>query len=173
MGGLGGDIGARDATVGEIESGFTETCLGHADTDHMNRAPKAMADMIKLAVRQIGDDGYDAKLTFEQQEVFRKQVWDWKIRPGKGNFECLRREFSVKDGDAEALVEKINAKCEAEGWTPAHLGATSGSNVVCELGSDAVKGITTNDFILAAKIDETEDILSMVVKAAPKARNWF
>ena len=32
---FGGDIGARDATVGEIESGFTSTCLGHADTEHV------------------------------------------------------------------------------------------------------------------------------------------
>ena len=39
MGGLGGDIGARDPTAGEIESGFTSKVLGHADTCLLYTSP--------------------------------------------------------------------------------------------------------------------------------------
>lgn len=173
MGGLGGDFGARDATAGEIESGFTETSLGHADTDHILKVPKQMADMIMLLNKTCGAAGQDEKLAFGQQEVYRKQVWDWKIRPGKGNFECLRRELATREGEAENLAGTITALCSKEGWEPAFCAATSGTNVLVELGTAGVKGITTNDFILAAKIDANKEVMSMVVKAAPKARNWI
>lgn len=173
MGGLGGDFGARDATVGEIESGFTETSLGHADTDHILKVPKQMADMIMLVNKKCGAAGQDEKLAFGQQEVYRKQVWDWKIRPGKGNFECLRRELATREGEAEKLAGAIKALCASEGWDPAFCAATNGANVLVELGTAGVKGITTNDFILASKIDADKELMAMVVKAAPKTRNWI
>ena len=109
----------------------------------------------------------------EEQEVLRKQVWDWKIRPGRGNFECLRRELATAEGEAGRLCELIAATATAEGWAPATCEATSGSKVLVELGSDAIKGVCTNDFILAAKIDMNEEAMGMLVKEAPKARNWF
>jgi hypothetical protein len=44
MGGLGGDIGARDATDGEIASGFNNTSLGEADTEHMLQVPRGVQE---------------------------------------------------------------------------------------------------------------------------------
>ena len=175
LGGLGGDIGARDPTVGEIESGFTSKSLGHADTDHILQVPQGMAEMIMLVNKTVdgASEEYTAKLDFAKQEVYRKQVWDWKIRPGRGNFECLRREFSTADGDAEKLVGLVRGVCEANGWTPVTCEATSGSKVLVELGNDGIKGMCVNDFILAAKIDACEEAKALIVKEAPKARNWF
>lgn len=175
LGGLGGDIGARDPTAGEIESGFTSKSLGHADTDHILQVPQGMAEMIMLVNKTVdgASEEYTAKLDFGKQEVYRKQVWDWKIRPGRGNFECLRREFSTADGDAEKLVGLVRGVCEANGWTPATCEATSGSKVLVELGNDGIKGMCVNDFIVAAKIDACEEAKALIVKEAPKARNWF
>jgi len=170
LGGLGGDIGARDATVGELESGFCTTSLGHADTDHILAVPDAMAQMIMLKNQTI--DASDAdKLTFAQQEVLRKQVWDWKIRPGKGNYEVLRREYTTSD--AGAMVKAIEEVCARVGWTPASLEATGADKVVCELGQDSIKGMCENDFILASKIDDDAGVSALIVKAAAKARVWF
>ena len=175
LGGLGGDIGARDPTVGEIESGFTSKSLGHADTDHILQVPQGMAEMIMLVNKKVdgASEEYTAKLDFAKQEVYRKQVWDWKIRPGRGNFECLRREFSTADGDADKLVGLVRGVCEANGWTPATCEATSGSKVLVELGNDGIKGMCVNDFIIAAKIDACDEAKALIVKEAPKARNWF
>ena len=51
--------------------------------------------------------------------------------------------------------------------------ATSASAALVELGTEAVKGMSTNDFILAAKIDACEEAMALVIKEAPKKRNWF
>ena len=173
LGGLGGDIGARDPTAGELESNFGTSTLGHADTDHILQVPTAMAEMIMLKNKKCAPGAQAEKLDFQGQEVLRKQVWDWKIRPGRGNFECLRREFPTAEGEAGRLCELIAGTATAEGWAPATCEATSGSKVLVELGSDALKGVCTNDFILAAKIDANEEAMGMLVKEAPKARNWF
>ena len=122
MGGLGGDIGARDATAGEIESGFTSKVLGHADTDHILQVPTEMADMVKVVNKSCAAEGaYAEKLDFQGQEVLRKQVWDWKIRPGRAHFECLRREFSLKDGEAANFVALVEGVCAREGWPAAMI----------------------------------------------------
>jgi len=173
LGGLGGDIGARDPTAGELGSNFGTSTLGHADTDHILQVPTAMAEMIMLKNKKCQPGAQAEKLDFQGQEVLRKQVWDWKIRPGRGNFECLRRELATAEGEAGRLCELIAATATAEGWAPATCEATSGSKVLVELGSDAIKGVCTNDFILAAKIDMNEEAMGMLVKEAPKARNWF
>ena len=126
MGGLGGDIGARDPTAGEIESGFTSKVLGHADTDHILQVPTEMSDMVKIVNKTcVADGAYAEKLDFQGQEVLRKQVWDWKIRPGRAHFECLRREFTVRDGEAENFVALVKGVCDAEGWPAATAEATS------------------------------------------------
>ena len=174
MGGLGGDIGARDPTAGEIESGFTSKVLGHADTDHILQVPTEMSDMVKIVNKTcVADGAYAEKLDFQGQEVLRKQVWDWKIRPGRAHFECLRREFTVRDGEAENFVALVKGVCDAEGWPAATAEATSASAALVELGTEAVKGMSTNDFILAAKIDACEEAMALVIKEAPKKRNWF
>ena len=170
LGGLGGDIGARDATVGELASGFCTTSLGHADTDHILAVPDAMAQMIMLKNQTIDASAVD-KLSLAQTEVLRKQVWDWKIRPGKGNYEVLRREYTTSD--SAAMVKAIEGVCARAGWTPASLEANGGDKVTCELGQDSIKGMCENDFILAAKIEDNADVSALVVKAAAKARVWF
>ena len=51
------DIGARDPTAGEIESGFTSKVLGHADTDHILQVPTEMSDMVKIVNKACVADG--------------------------------------------------------------------------------------------------------------------
>ena len=47
MGGLGGDIGARDPTAGEIGSNFGTSTLGHADTDHIVKATGKLVEALQ------------------------------------------------------------------------------------------------------------------------------
>jgi 4a-hydroxytetrahydrobiopterin dehydratase len=173
LGGLGGDIGARDPTAGEIASGFTSTCLGHADTDHILSVPEAMKTLIMLVHRECKSDDADKmkKLNFDTQEVYRKQIWDWKIRPGVKNYECLRREYAT--GDSAAMVGVIQDVCARNAYSVSRLEAVGEDKVICELGRDEIKGICENDFILAAKIDADAAVTALIVKAAPKKRVWF
>ena len=49
--GVGGDIGARDATAGEIESNFNAKSIGEADTEHMNKVPEGLEQFTALELR--------------------------------------------------------------------------------------------------------------------------
>ena len=69
---------------------------------------------------------------------------------GKG----IRREWRVKDfSTALDFFHRVGQLAEAEGHHP-DLHLTGYRNVALELSTHAVGGLTENDFILAAKIDQ-------------------
>ncbi|CAL6409570.1 unnamed protein product [Bathycoccus prasinos] len=175
MGGLGGDIGARDPTAGEIGSNFGTSTLGHADTDHIVKATgkgaKKLQDMTLLKNRSIQQLPADATAcTLSDEEIYRKQCVDWKVRPSnKDSIPRLRWEVTTTDG------EKFAARCQAvaseAGW-PVETTAT-GEKVLVEVHTKDVKGLTINDFILATKIEADEEVAAMIVKKAKVVRNWI
>jgi 4a-hydroxytetrahydrobiopterin dehydratase len=73
---------------------------------------------------------------------------EWRVKDDK----VIRREFSFKSfSDAMAFVNKVADLAEAEGHHPdfhVHY-----RNVIVELWTHAIGGLSENDFILAAKID--------------------
>jgi len=174
MAGLGGDFGARDPTAGEIGSNFGTSTLGHADTDHIVKASgkgaKKLKDMTMLKNRPIQELPADATAcTLTDEEIYRKQCVDWKVRPSnKDSIPRLRWEVTTTDG------EKFAARCQAvaneAGW-PVETTAT-GEKVVVEAHTKEVKGLTINDFIVATKIEADEEIAGMIVKKAKAVRNW-
>ena len=174
MAGLGGDFGARDPTAGEIGSNFGTSTLGHADTDHIVKASgkgaKKLQDMTMLKNRPIQELPADATAcTLTDEEIYRKQCVDWKVRPSnKDSIPRLRWEVTTTDG------EKFAARCQAvaneAGW-PVETTAT-GEKVVVEAHTKEVKGLTINDFIVATKIEADEEIAGMIVKKAKAVRNW-
>ena len=90
-------------------------------------------------------------LTFEQIQGHLPAVPDWRMTTdGKR----LRREWRVKDfTTALDFFRRVGELAEAEGHHP-DLHLTGYRNVVIELSTHAVGGLTENDFILAAKIDQ-------------------
>ena len=86
----------------------------------------------------------------EEAEVLLRQVKDWKLSDdAKG----ISKEFSFKDfAEALALVNAVGVIAEAEGHHPdIELGW---GRVAVHLTTHAIKGLSENDFIVAAKIDE-------------------
>ena len=143
MGGLGGDIGARDPTAGEIGSNFGTSTLGHADTDHIVKASgkgaQKLMDMTMLKNRPIQELPADATA-------------------------C-----TLSDG--EKFAARCQAVASEAGW-PVETTVT-GEKVVVEAHTKEVKGLTINDFIVATKIEADEEIAAMIVKKAKAARNWI
>lgn len=78
---------------------------------------------------------------------------DWEIR---GGHEKIRRRVRTKDfGSSLALAVRIGMIAESEGHHPdlhVHWG-----RIVVELTTHAAKGLTRNDFVLAAKLDPLFD----------------
>jgi 4a-hydroxytetrahydrobiopterin dehydratase len=89
------------------------------------------------------DDDHAAALS-------REIASDWDV---VGGHEKLRRRVRTADfGSSMALAVRIGFIAEAEGHHPdlhVHWG-----RLVIDLTTHAAKGLTRNDFVLAAKIDE-------------------
>lgn len=166
LAGLGGDIGARDATAGELESGFNAKSLGEADTEHILKIPKGVEEFTALHLRDCVVLDADAQPTEERQKlVYQKQVIDWKIRVSDGH-EVLRREYST-GGDKEKAAEvvtRLTTVAECEGQRIDSF--IEGPGVRIELWSRAVNGLHLNDFVMAAKIDQL-DLTDVTIKKKP------
>src|SRR3989344_8928933 len=88
--------------------------------------------------------------TKEEAEILIQKVNDWKL---SGDAKHISKEFKFKDFlGAMGFANKITAIAEEEGHHP-DLSIGWG-RVGVELTTHAIKGLSENDFILAAKIDQ-------------------
>ena len=84
-----------------------------------------------------------------EAETLVKQLKGWTL---SGDRQWISKEFSFKDfAEAMAFGNKVADIAEAEGHHP-DLQIRWGKAVV-ELTTHAIRGLSENDFILAAKID--------------------
>lgn len=90
-------------------------------------------------------------LTKEQSEGLKKQTPQWQITPdGKR----IRREWVVKNFmEAMRFFNSVAKVAEEDGHHP-DLHVTRYRNVAVELWTHAIGGLSENDFIVAAKIDQ-------------------
>jgi 4a-hydroxytetrahydrobiopterin dehydratase len=90
-------------------------------------------------------------LEIKEVEKFRESVPAWHVEDGSKR---ISREFSFKDfAEALIFVNKVAARAESEGHHPNIL-IHEYKHVRIELYTHAVGGLSENDFILAAKIDQ-------------------
>ena len=80
---------------------------------------------------------------------FLKEIPAWQLKDGH-----LYKKFKFKNFvEAMKFVNKIAEVAESEGHHPDF--SVHYSKVEIEIWTHAIKGLSENDFILAAKIDET------------------
>lgn len=80
-----------------------------------------------------------------------KQLSGWSITP---DGQRIRKEWVVRNFDAAmAFFHRISLVANAEGHHP-DLHLVGFRNVAIEIWTHAIGGLSENDFILAAKIDE-------------------
>jgi 4a-hydroxytetrahydrobiopterin dehydratase len=90
-------------------------------------------------------------LVFEQIQQHLKALPDWKLT---ADSKRIRREWRVKDFvTGLSFFTRIGALAEAEDHHP-DLHLTGYRNVAIEIWTHAIGGLSENDFILAAKIDQ-------------------
>jgi 4a-hydroxytetrahydrobiopterin dehydratase len=79
-----------------------------------------------------------------------QDVTGWELIDGKS----IRKKVTCKDFlDAVGLIQKIAPIAEAQDHHP-DLHLTGYKRLTIELSTHAIGGLSENDFILAAKIDE-------------------
>jgi 4a-hydroxytetrahydrobiopterin dehydratase len=83
-------------------------------------------------------------------QALLRDVQGWELVDGK----LLRKTVTCKDFlDAVALIQRIAPIAEAEDHHP-NLHLTGYRKLTIELSTHAIGGLSENDFILAAKMDQ-------------------
>ncbi len=88
----------------------------------------------------------------EQALRLQQQVRDWRLLTANG-IHTIEKGFKFKDfAEAMNFVNKVAAVAEEQGHHPDIK--ISWSRVTLQLTTHAIKGLSENDFIMAAKIDQ-------------------
>ena len=91
-------------------------------------------------------------MTPKAAELMMPQVPNWELAVGGGE---LVRDFKFKDFKTAVLfVNQVAVLAEAEGHHPDML-IHGWNKVRLQLATHAIKGLSGNDFIMAAKINRT------------------
>lgn len=160
-----GDFGARDPFPAEIASGFGEKVLGSGNTDHKILIPNLSA----LSLSQLDCSAVSPlqppMAEDDAKELLRKVI-GWRLIVGEGG---LKLQCLWKLRDYQCGVELINRICkvvDSAGHFP-NLHLEQPNQVRAELWTSSIGGLSMNDFIVAARIDDikTSDLV-------PRKRVW-
>ncbi|WOL10483.1 hypothetical protein Cni_G19240 [Canna indica] len=160
-----GDLGARDPFPQEIESNFCENVLGNTDTMHRILIPNISAlSLAQMRCEPVSPS--QSPISDEDAKKLLKKVVAWRLVDGAGGrrLQCL---WKVRDyGCGVELISRIHSVAEAAGHFP-NLHLEQPNQVRAELWTPSIGGLSMNDFIVAARIDQikTLDLL-------PKKRIW-
>ena len=96
-------------------------------------------------------EGGVSTLTPDQVQQFLREVPDWTVT---GDGKRIRREWKLKNFvQGLDFFNRVGRLAEEEGHHP-DLHLTGYRNVAIEVWTHAIGGLSENDFILAAKINE-------------------
>jgi len=112
-------------------------------------------------------EGGGTPLSDVEVEGLRQQV-GWKVvTAGDKGIKAIRHEWKVRNFvSALELFKRFGEVAEAEGHHP-DLHLESFNHVRVELSTHSAGGLTLNDFILAAKLNDVE-ITDLMPKRKPK-----
>ncbi|WPT13986.1 Putative pterin-4-alpha-carbinolamine dehydratase [Picochlorum sp. SENEW3] len=156
---VGEDFGARDPYAGELESGFGEKPLGNYDTEHVIKPPDAIREFTGLSSKKCLPSQSDAVQLLEERDIniLRAQCAGWRVSKSESGKDCIECDWKVKDAPSgEELMKRIMAVADAENHHPKLEFDDVLLTVRAELFTHVKGGLTINDFILAAKINDIE-----------------
>ncbi|XP_015877673.3 probable pterin-4-alpha-carbinolamine dehydratase, chloroplastic [Ziziphus jujuba] len=160
-----GDFGARDPFPAELESNFGEKVVGNGNTEHKILIPNLPA--LSLAQQQCQPlSPLQPPLSDDDIQSLLRKVVGWRLIDEEGG---LKLQCLWKLRDYECGIELINRiyKVAASARHYPNLHLEQPNQVRAELWTSSIGGLSLNDFIVAAKIDEikTSDLV-------PRKRIW-
>lgn len=94
-------------------------------------------------------------LTREQAEVFLQAVPGWRLA---GDRKSISQEWTLADfASALAFVNRVGELAEDEGHHP-DIRLFAYRRVRLDLSTHAIEGLSENDFILAAKVNQLDTV---------------
>ncbi|KAK9674346.1 hypothetical protein RND81_12G226700 [Saponaria officinalis] len=166
-----GDFGARDPFPAELESQFGEKVLGNMSTEHKILIPQAsVLSLSQQSCIPIPSDS--TPLTKDEAKQLLYKILGWRLKDddddnGKTTLKlyCL---WKVKDFESGVeLIRRITEVAEGAGHSVVLYHLEESKQVRAELWTQQIGGLSVNDFIVAAKIDDiqTNDLV-------PRKRVW-
>jgi len=98
-------------------------------------------------------------LPFDISEIhkYQKKVDGWDISQDKNKIFFLKKKFKFKNFlDSQNFINKVGEISESEGHHPDILFGWGYAEI--KITTHAIKGLSENDFILAAKIDQSINV---------------
>ncbi|XP_047327179.1 probable pterin-4-alpha-carbinolamine dehydratase, chloroplastic [Impatiens glandulifera] len=161
-----GDFGARDPFPAEIASNFGDKVLGNVSTEHKILIPTINAlslseqDCVPISPSQ-------APLSIDEVKPLLRKVIGWRMLDDGGalKLQCL---WKLKDFESGVeLINRINNVVGATGHSPPELHLEQPNQVRAELWTASIGGLSINDFIIAAKVDQVQ-----ISDLLPRKRAW-
>ncbi|KAL8150895.1 hypothetical protein V2J09_020703 [Rumex salicifolius] len=158
-------LGGRDPFPAEIASKFGEKVLGNMNTEHKILIPQtSVLSLAKLDPSPISPSQPPMSL-FDAKSMLCKVV-GWRLLDEEDGLK-LQCTWKVKDSQCGVeLISRITKLAEAVGHFPS-LRLEEPNQVIAELWTPSIGGLSINDFILAAKIDEVKTL-----DLVPRKRAW-
>ncbi|KAK9102799.1 hypothetical protein Sjap_020053 [Stephania japonica] len=160
-----GDFGARDPFPAELESNFADKVVGNVSTEHKILIPTLSA--LSLAQQNCSlISPSQPPISEEDAQKLLKKIIGWRLVDDQGilKLQCLWKLRDFKCG--VELINRVSVVVDDAGHYP-NLFLEQPNQVRAELWTTSIGGLSMNDFIVAAKIDEvkTSDLV-------PKKRIW-
>ena len=98
-------------------------------------------------------------IPFDISEIhkYQKKIDGWNVVKDKKNIFCLEKKFVFKDFlESQKFVNEVSKISEEEGHHPDILFGWGYSKI--NITTHAIEGLSENDFILAAKIDQIVNV---------------
>ena len=110
--------------------------------------------MIDLKEKKcIPCEGGVSPLDLSEIHKYQKKVDDWDIKPNEKKIYCLEKNFKFKNFlDSQNFINKVGEISENEGHHPDISFGWGYAEI--KITTHAIEGLSENDFILAAKIDQ-------------------
>jgi len=166
---FGENFGARDPTAGELASNFSDKVLGNYDTEHIIMAPSKIKQFLGLSARTCHPMSDLEVLGEKDLALLKNQVPGWRLAATAEGVQSVRQEWKAKDAAAaQGIVSRFNDVVTGAGHPAVTLKA-EGETVHVELSTPQKGGLTENDLIIAAKLNDVnvKDLLPQ-----RRARYW-
>tara|TARA_B110001454_G_scaffold205474_1_gene215091 strand:- start:880 stop:1224 length:345 start_codon:yes stop_codon:yes gene_type:complete len=109
-----------------------------------------MNDLLKK--KCVPCEGGVSPFNFQDIHKYQKKVDGWDVKPNEKKIYFLKKNFKFKNFlESQRFINKVGEISEQEGHHPDIQFGWGYANI--SVTTHAIKGLSENDFILAAKID--------------------
>ena len=114
-----------------------------------------MSDLLKK--KCIPCEGGVPPLDLSEIHKYQKKVDGWDVKQNKKKIYCLEKNFKFKNFlDSQNFINKVSKISEKENHHPDLSFGWGYAKIV--ITTHAIEGLSENDFILAAKIDQISNV---------------